>query len=123
MSKIESLKKLLEIIESTDLAKGKYCNEDGENCMIGHLLKLGGVTDDQLKEIDNGKYNSWYSIDTVLKITNVEDDFVKSALEGLGFNVVEDRDMLNELQMSNDSNSKKYTIGLLKEKIKEIEEK
>jgi hypothetical protein len=114
--KVQSLIKLREVVaQQEELAFGKYIDYDGgecNNCVIGHLLKVGGVTNEQLKEIDNGKYKindndvTAYSIHTIFKKSqyhNFDDNFVQEALEGLGFNIREDDEMLSELQCFNDN--------------------
>lgn len=108
MKKIESLKKLREIAEQREFAGGKYCIH-GKNCAIGHLLKIDGVTDEQLILIDNGLYD-WYSIDSVIheiKKNKENDDFVIKSLINLGFDVEskeEDVDLLRKIQSANDNN-------------------
>jgi hypothetical protein len=87
MKKVEALKKLAELAKTNTFATGKYCSE-GNNCAIGHLLKIGGLTEEGLKEIDEGKYDNWYSIGSVIneiKKYSLKLDNVKESLTALGF--------------------------------------
>lgn len=108
MKKIESLKKLREVVEGLyELAHGTYYVASSKcNCVIGHLLKMESVTDKQLKAIDNNYYcDGAYHIKATIEASlegRVEDDFVKRALESLGFDLKQDVDMLQELQQVND---------------------
>jgi len=127
MKKLESLKKLLEVVKQQDtLASGDYCS-GGTNCVIGHLLKVGGVTDKQLKEMDRGKYDAYeadYAIGSILNAiveNNLKGDFVKESLETLGFDLSNDRELLKTLQRRNDNLGLTQTIVLLKEIIAEME--
>lgn len=107
MKKIESLKKLLVIAENNEFAAGKYC-VDGKNCVIGHLLKMDNITDVMLMEIDEGKYNNWYSIYSLIDVAkenNIENDIIIKALNNLGFDTNSEADlvMLDKLQKANDN--------------------
>lgn len=124
MNKLESLKKLLETIENAEkLANGAYC-KGSSNCVIGHLLKIGGVTDEQLKQIDTGYYGNNYTIVSLINNrTDVDKDFVGDALVELGFNLDEDVRLFNQLQSKNDYCGRETVIEKLKEAIAELEEK
>jgi len=124
-NKLESFKKLREVIENTEtLAKSTYY-ECGCNCVVGHLLKLDGITDDQLKELDDNKYSYGdYNIDSIMEFSNentVEDDFVKTSLENLGFDMEEDQRLLKNLQQINDNKSKAAVLEELDTIITQLE--
>lgn len=125
--KLESLKKLLDIVKNEDrLAGGEYC-DNGRNCVIGHLLRLDDVTQEQLESLDNGHYGAMdYSIGSILDAIeegNVtkEEDFVGNALSNLGFDMYEDRQLLKKLQNENDFEGQKAVISKIDLFIKELE--
>lgn len=119
MKKLQSLIKLREVFAKQEqVAVGYYFSPDENSCCaIGHLLKLGDVTNEQLIEIDKGKYGEHaYSIRSILRtIQNekFENDFVKDALEKLGFNIYEDTPLLILLQAANDEKGKMKVIDEL----------
>jgi hypothetical protein len=109
LKKIDSLKKLKELIRKDDveLSAGKYFIEEANcSCVIGHLLKIGGLTNEQLNELDNGKYEDYYSIDSIIDIINTgqyrDNDFITPTLNSLGFDIDEDKFFLSMLQVLND---------------------
>lgn len=115
MNKLESLKLLLQVVQNNELAKGNYCSEDGKNCVIGHLLKIGGMTEEQLRIMDGkeevpNSYDNWYSISSIISYLNkedIKDDIVDKTLNELGFNIrTDDRKILDKLQGINDSKGK-----------------
>jgi hypothetical protein len=131
MKKLESLKKLLEIVKQNELARSNYC-KDGNNCVIGHLLKMGGVTQEYLLIMDGREeeiniYDNWYGINSIvryIKDKDIKDDIVDKTLGELGFNIRSDEDMkiLTQLQKTNDVRGKdelerelKYIISKLSE--------
>lgn len=122
MNKIESLKTLLETVEEKGkLASSVYCRGEN-NCVIGHLLKIGGVSQEQLIKIDKGAYgNNNYAIGSILR--NAQIDFVNEALESLGFNIELDEKILTDLQLVNDYEGMEAAIKQLKQTIKTLEEK
>jgi len=118
--KIDSLKQLLKTVEENEkLATGRYCKGEN-NCVIGHLLKNGGVSQEQLKEIDDGVFGHNYAIYSIL--VNAELSFVSDALESLGFDVHSDVDLLDSLQDANDNGGRESAIKHLNETIKTLEE-
>lgn len=121
MSKIKSLKKLLKTIEEKGkLASSTYCRGEN-NCVIGHLLKDGGVSQEQLIEIDKGVYGHNYAIGSILKGGKIH--FVNNTLESLGFDVESDIALLEDLQLVNDYRGFGALVKHLKETIKTLEEK
>lgn len=120
MNKIESLKKLLETIEEKGkLTTGNYCRGEN-NCVIGHLLKIGDVSQEELIKIDKGVYGHSYAIGSILKGGKI--DFVNSSLMSLGFDIEKDADFLNDLQLMNDEIDIEAVIKHLKQTIKTLEE-
>lgn len=128
MKKLESLKKLLEVVKTEDkLASGDYCSGP-YNCVVGHLLKIGGVTNKELRLMDNGRYDAYEADYTIKSILNairtnddLKDDFVKVSLEKLGFNLTDDEQLLHDLQRRNDNNGQSETIILLENIIEDME--
>ena len=105
--KIETLQNLRNVVEKElMLTHQEYMDQyKTYKCVIGHLFELGGVTEEQLIDIDNGKYagtnNGIASIITYSKEHNLQNDFVKTSLLKLGFDLEEDVNMLEELQLVN----------------------
>lgn len=127
MKKLQSLKKLVEVIEvQPSLASGDYC-AGGTNCVIGHLLKIDGITNNQLDELDSGRYDEWggdYSIGSIIHSiveNDLKDDFVKKSLNNLGFDLESDADLLKTLQRKNDNFGLGETTQYLYEVIGEME--
>ena len=121
MNKLESLEKLLETIETKDkLVTGNYCRGEN-NCVIGHLLKIGNVSQEQLIKIDKGVYGHSYAIGNILKSGKI--DFVNSTLEELGFDIEEDNEFLNDLQLTNDEQGIELVIKHLRATIQELKAK
>lgn len=115
MKKLLALKELREVIENQELAVNQYVDEEFGCCVIGHLFKTAGISLEQLAEIDGGKYDSnYYAIGRTMQAArqnDLEDNFVKEGLESLGFDLVEDEEILTLLQAANDdSNGHKATV-------------
>jgi hypothetical protein len=127
MKKILALKELREIIEREELAVSQYADDTFNCCVIGHLLKTGGVSHEQLSEIDNGKYDPMsYSIGRTMSAAredDIDDNFVKEALESLGFDLLEDEVILTRLQSANDDSEGNRTsvLNALDDLIDELE--
>lgn len=132
MNKLESLKQLKEVIKDKELASGNYCSGDGRNCVIGHLLKIGGMTEAQLLTMDGkeeevpNSYDNWYSISSIMSYLNkneIKDDIVDKTFSHLGFDIRSDADrkILDKLQGINDSSGKDKLEIELKNMISKIE--
>lgn len=127
MKKLETLKKLLQVVKTAPLASGSYCRE-GKTCVIGHVMLIGGLTFDELKEIQNGNlYADWYSIDSIVQFANnneLKKDLVSPALIACGFDIKSEADveLLTKLQVANDRGEKEAVLPLLEEEIKKMEE-
>jgi hypothetical protein len=138
MKKVESLKKLLEIVsaEGFQLANGSYFeavtnHEDlftGEcrNCAVGHLLKIVDVDDLTLCKMDKGSYgpNGNYSISAIVRDKDVHPDTVLAeAFEKLGFNISKDDDinLLKDIQNANDNYGKIEVMRRLEYMISKLE--
>jgi len=120
MNKLESLEKLLETIETKDkLVTGNYCRGEN-NCVIGHLLKIGNVSQEQLIKIDKGVYGHSYAIGTILRDGKL--DFVNDSLVSLGFAIESDIDILEGLQLVNDYQGTKEVKKHLKVIIQRLKE-
>lgn len=133
MNKLETLKSLKETIEKSEvtLAKSKY-SKLGCNCLIGHLLMIGGASDYQLRVLDDESISpyKWYGIGSIIDKINEgkvqsEDDFVGPILKKLGFDIENEREieLLVYLQNCNDiKNKTKYDVILeLENLIKRLE--
>jgi hypothetical protein len=130
MKKLEALKKLLPIVNDNNLACGNYQSYDDngkiKNCVVGHLLLMGGMTEDDLESIDGGGVGDFYAIDSV--IVNGSGDLadkVRDTLESIGFDVKENEDdiqFLSRLQYINDCEGPERLSGHLDENIKKLEE-
>lgn len=132
MTKLDSLKTLKAAVEKEEvvLAEAKYSTEDGCNCLIGHLLKQGGMTEVQLKTLDDNSVNpyKWIGITKIMQRINegrveVKDDFVGPVLKNLGFDIEnkEDMDLLGDLQYVNDYFGKDTVLSALTNKIEQLE--
>jgi hypothetical protein len=127
MKKLEALKQLLEIVKNKQLAAGSYCS-DGKTCIVGHIMMIGGLTFDELEEVQTGNlYNDWYSIDSIIKYakkTELEKDLVSPAITACGFNLDSEDDisLLSKMQVTNDGKEKQAVIAFLEETIAKMEE-
>lgn len=131
MNKIESLKKLVEVIspEEVRMSSGLYCNSKGDNCVIAHLLLIAnkGVNQGVLSMMDNSHYSdgkNGYSIEKIIK-SQIEgktpDNLVKKSLESLGFDLEEDMNLLQRIQSANDQEGKLAVIQHIEDVIKTLD--
>lgn len=101
MKKVEILKELLSKVEEQiegklQFAKSVYLDDcGGKNCVIGHLLLLGGATQDQLRSLDNETHYDSYGIMSIIRSINIQGEdpgFIDSTLKNIGFNIIKSKD-------------------------------